>query len=174
MIPGRGRTELRATYNKPVQEEDGTVVGRVDDVANRIRNPKATTITLHSDDRWFRPGIKIVDGAFRVEDVTPCRFRLALVEACTVLAETDWFELMPAATVDTVVLTTDPAGGAVFTVERSEGTAGFEPKLYLRRSKRGSSTAVPIGRHREVHADNLTPGDYTFSGYFKGMVSLKA
>lgn len=173
VIPDRGRTELRATYDKPVKQEPGVVIGRVDDAAGRIGNVNAATITLHSDARWFRPGIAIEDGAFEIDRVKPCRFRLVLKEEDAVLAESDWFEMKPAATVDTGVLITEPAGGVRFTVKRDPGTEAFEPTLYLRRGK-GSSTRIGLGRRTELLADNLTPGDYTISGYHKGMVSLNS
>ena len=173
VIPGRGRTELHATYDKPVKKKPGIVVGRIDDAGSRIQNLNAVTITLHSDDSWFRPGNKVENGAFHIDSVKPCRFRLTLKEEETVLAESDWFELLPASTTDTGVLVTEPGGSVLITVARDEGAEAFEPKLYLRRADRGSSTTIPLGRQNEVHAKNLTPGVYAISGYFKGMVSVK-
>ena len=173
LVPDRGRVELRAPFDRPVKELDGIVIGRVDDVARRIKNPQAVTVTLHSDANWFRNGGKIVEGVFRFERVTPCRFRLALQEDANVLAQSDWFELQPAATMDTGVLRTVPGGSAKVYLTRQAGTQAFEPKLYLRRGSFGDSTVVDVGRNVEVVADNLTPGEYEVTGYATGLVSLR-
>ncbi len=174
IIPNRGRVELRAPFNKPVKHKNGIVIGRIDDMAGRIRNPKAARVILHSDKRWFREDGKIVDGAFRFERVTPCRFRLTLMEGSTTLAQSDWFELLPAATVDTGVLTTEPGGRAKITIVRPKGTESFEPQLYLKREGDARGTVIELGRNAEAIADNLTPGEFKITGYFKGMVTLRA
>lgn len=174
LVPKRGRVELRAAFDKPIKQKTGTVIGRVADLAGRIRNLKATRVILHSDKRWFREDGKVVDGAFRFENVRPCRFRLTLMEGSTPLADSDWFDLLPAATVDAGVLTTVPCGAAKITIERPQGSATFQPKLYLRRVGATRSTVVEIGKSTEAVADNLTPGEYTITGYAKGMVTLRA
>ncbi len=173
LVPDRGRIELRAPFGRPVEEQDGIVIGRVDDVARRIKNPQAATVTLHSDANWGRDGGKIVEGVFRFERVTPCRFRLTLKEGTNVLAQGDWFELQPAATMDTGVLRTVPGGSAKIYLARQTGTQACEPKLYLRQGSFGDSTVVDVGRNVEVVADNLTPGEYEVTGYATGMVSLR-
>ena len=172
VVPGRGRVSLRATYDKPVEKEDGVVIGRIDDAAGRIRNPKAAHVVLHSDERWFREDGAIVDGAFRFDRVTPCRFRLSLVEEQTVLASSGWHELTPAATVDAGVLTTVPAGVAQVTLTRTPGAENFEPKLYLRRDGDARSTVVPAGRAVELRIDSLSPGEYSIRCFGRGMVSI--
>lgn len=173
IVPDRGRVELRATFDKPVKQENGIVIGRIDDVAGRLRNPKAARVTLQSDQRWFREDGQIVDGAFRFERVTPCRFRLGLMEGSVVIAQSDWFELLPAATLDTGVLRTEPAGSAKIFVTRQPGAEALEPKLYLRADEFIHSTTIELGRRVEVLVDNLTPGEYAVTGYAKGMVSLR-
>ncbi len=173
VFPSLGRTVLQATYNKPEKKARGHVIGRIDDVAGRIRNPLAATITLRSEANWFRAGNKVKNGAFRIENVRPGRFQLTLMENETAIAESEWFDLQPAATIDTGALTTGPAGSVRFVIERGEGTELHEPKLYLRGSGQKSATTIEVGRRDEVLADNLTPGDYRLTGHFRGMVNLR-
>lgn len=174
IVPDQGPVEITVEYDKPKKEVPGTVSGRIADAGGRIRNPKATTVTLDSDAGWFFPGNKVVDGAFRFEQVRPCRFRVILKEEETVLASTDWFELAAAGEVDVGVLTTEPAGALRIHVARAEGAEDFEPKLYLRREGDPLSTTIAPGRSADVLVPNLTPGDYEVSGWFKGMIGVKA
>lgn len=173
VVPDQGQVEIQLDYDKPVKLVPGTVRGRIADAGRRIGNPNAITLTLHSDARWFRPGIKVEGGAFRVEDIKPCRFRLVLKENDTVLACTDWHELPAAGDVDIGVLTTEPGGAVRIRVVREAGTENFEPKLHLRRDGAPLSTIVELGMRNEALIESLTPGDYEVSGYFKGMVSVK-
>jgi protocatechuate 3,4-dioxygenase beta subunit len=170
--PDRGRAELRATHDKPVKKAPGTVIGRIDDPGLRIRNPKAVTVTLSSAERWFRDGGKIVDGAFRFERVTPCRFRLTLMENEAVLAHSDWFELEAGAQLDTGVLRTVPGGSVRISAQRDAGANGIAPTLYLRHDEAPRSTSVAL-EGDEVLVDNLTPGHYQVTGYGKGLVAIK-
>ncbi len=174
VIPNKGRTVLQATYDKPTKQKHGNVIGRIDDVAGRIRNPSGTTITLHSDARWSRSGRKINNGAFRFKSVPPCRFRITLKENRTVLAESGWFDLKPAATLDVGTLITEPGGEVRIVLERATGTERLEPEIYLKRPQDKSSTVIQAGRRTELVADNLTPGDFNVTGYCNGMVSLNA
>lgn len=173
VVPDQGPVEITVEYDKPQKQVPGTVRGRIADAGGRIRNPMAATVTLHSDAGWFRPGIKVVDGAFLVEEVEPCRFRVILVEEETVLAATDWFLLAAAGEVDVGVLTTEPGGALRIHVVRGNGAEGFEPKLYLRRDGDPLGTTIAPGRREDVLAASLTPGDYQVSGWFKGMIAVK-
>ena len=53
IVPDRGPVELRASFNKPVKQKSGTVIGRIDDVAGRIRNLKAATVRLQSEQMGY-------------------------------------------------------------------------------------------------------------------------
>jgi len=170
--PGQGRVELRATHDKPIKKEPGTVIGRIDDLGLRIRNPKAVTVTLSSDERWFRDGGKVVDGAFRFDRVTPCRFRLTLMENEAVLGHSGWFELEPGAQLDTGVLQTVAPGSLRITAQRGAGAETVRPKLYLRHDASPRSTTVTLDGD-SVLIENLTPGHYKISGYAKGLVAIK-
>lgn len=44
VVPDRGSVELRVGYDKPAAKVRGTVRGRIDDVAGRIRNANAATV----------------------------------------------------------------------------------------------------------------------------------
>lgn len=173
IVPDQGPVEVTVEYDKPQKEVPGKVRGRIADVGARIRNPIAATVTLHSDEGWFRPGIKVVDGAFKVDEIKPCRFRIILKESETVLASTDWFELATAGDVDVGVLTTEPGGALRVRVARAKGAEEFEPKLYLRRDGDPMSTTIELGRADQGMAASLTPGAYEVSGYSKGMVSVR-
>ncbi|MCA8973688.1 MAG: carboxypeptidase regulatory-like domain-containing protein, partial [Planctomycetes bacterium] len=174
IVPDRGPVEMTFDFDKPQQEVPGTVSGRVDDAGGRIRNPENVTVTLNSDAGWFRTGIKVENGAFRAEDIKPCRFRLVLEEGGTVLASTDWFELKAAADVDVGALVTEPGGALHLRVARGASAAEFEPKFYLRRDGDPRSTTVEPGRRDDVLVESLTPGEYEVSGHQKGMVRVKA
>lgn len=173
IVPDREPVEIQFDYDKPVEGLPGTISGRIADAGNRIRNPGAVTVTLQSDARWFRPGNEVVDGAFRVEDVKPCKFRLILKENDTVLACTDWSELTSGGNVDVGILTTEPSGSLRIRAARGAGTEAFEPEIYLRREDDPMSTSVELGRRDEVLVENLTPGDYELSAYEAGMVYVK-
>ena len=173
IVPNRGPVELTVDYDKPVKLRPGTVRGRIDDAAHRIQNANAATVTLSSDASWFRSGIKIEDGAFRIDDVTPCRFRISLVENETTLAYTDWFDLPESGDVDVGMVTTEPAGGLRVRIRRTAGTEEFDPKMYLQRDGAPTSTTVQLGRGNELLVENLSPGSYSIRAYFKGMVSVK-
>ncbi|MCR9245851.1 MAG: carboxypeptidase-like regulatory domain-containing protein [bacterium] len=174
VAPNSGRVELRTNYDKPVKQAHGVLVGRIEDTGNRIKNPNAATIVMHSDAGWFRDGIKLDNGAFRIERIKPSRCHVTLMEADCALAQSEWFDIAPAATVDLGTLTTEPAGAARIHVDRTPGTEAFEPSLSLKREGDGRSTRIPLGRKNEVVADNLTPGRYTVRGWTKGMVSLRS
>ncbi|MEZ6036361.1 MAG: carboxypeptidase-like regulatory domain-containing protein [Planctomycetota bacterium] len=173
IVPDQEVIEFTVDYDKPQKKVPGTVRGRIADAGARIRNPKAATVTIHSDAGWFRPGIELQDGAFVVDEVEPCRFRVVLKEGETVLASTDWFDLVAAGDVDIGVLATEPGGAVQVQVSRAKGAEDFEPKLYLRRDGDPLSTTVELGRAAEALVDNLTPGTYEVSGYYKGMQSVK-
>lgn len=174
VVPDRAPVELTVEYDKPQKVAPGTVRGRIADTGARIRNPIAATVTLNSDAGWFRPGIKVEGGAFVVDEVEPCRFRIILKEGETVLASTDWFELAAAGDVDVGLLTTEPGGALRVHASRAKGAEGFEPKLYLRRDGDPLSTTIALGRADEAFADSMTPGTYEVSGYCKGMLSVKS
>ncbi|MCB9878064.1 MAG: carboxypeptidase regulatory-like domain-containing protein [Planctomycetes bacterium] len=174
IVPDRELVEFTVEYDKPQKKVPGTVRGRIADAGARIRNPKAATVTIHSDAGWFRPGIALTDGAFVVDEVEPCRFKVVLKEGESVLASTDWFELVAAGDVDIGTLTTEPGGALHVQVSRAKGADDFEPKLYLRRDGDPMSTTIELGRAGEARADNLTPGRYEASCYFKGMQSVKS
>jgi len=174
IAPDSGRVELRAPFDKPVKLEDGHVTGRIDDLAGRITNPKAASVTLQSEKNWFRPDGPIVDGAFEFRDVTPGRFRIILVEGDNAIAHSGWHDLAPAATLDVGVLSTQPAGGLRLLVDRGPDTDACEPRLYLTRDGDSRGTKVELGRKSEVAVPNLTPGSYRISGYFTGMVPVSA
>ena len=171
--PNAGLVELRAPYDKPVEQVPGRVFGRVDDAGQRIRQPAAVQVELHSDQRWLRTDGKLKDGAYQFERVDPCRFRIVLLDNGTLLAESDWFELPPAGTVDAGVLRTVPAGSLQITLQRGAGCEAAEPKLYLRRNGDTQSTVVEPGLGNEALAGNLTPGDYEITGYCKGVCRME-
>ncbi len=173
VVPDRGRIELRVGYDKPVKEEPGRVTGRIDDAGQRISNPLAARVVMHSDQRWFREDGKIENGAFSFDDVTPCRFRLSLMEGEQALAYSDWFELPAGGVVDAGVLRTEPAGAVRILLNRGDGADMLEPKLYLKEVGSPRSTVVAVGRRSECLVENLTPGDYEVTGYFRGMVPLR-
>ncbi len=170
--PGQGRVELRATHDKPIEQAPGAVLGRVDDAGLRIRNPKAVRVMLASDERWFRDGEELVDGAFRFDRVKPCRFRLALLEDDAVLAHSDWFELLPGAQLDVGVLRTVAGGSVKVTAVRGPGTEAATPKLYLRHASAPRSTQVSLTSD-EVLVESLTPGSYEVTGFFKGICRIQ-
>ncbi|MCK5942761.1 MAG: carboxypeptidase regulatory-like domain-containing protein [Planctomycetes bacterium] len=170
--PGQGRVELRATFDKPVKQAPGAVFGRIDDPGLRIRNPKTLRVVLSSDSGWFRNGDEIVAGAFRFERVTPCRFRLTLMEDDAVLAHTDWFELAAGAQLDVCVLRTVAGGSVRVLAERGPGAEQAAPKLYLRHDDAPRSTAATLTGD-ELLVDNLTPGHYTVTGYGEGLTNLR-
>ncbi len=174
IIPDRGQVELRATYDKPVKGKGGKITGRIDDVGGRIRNEKAVHVVLNygSNSRSFRE-VKVENGAYVFEKVSPGKFRITLVETACVLTQTDWFELPPAGEVEAPILRTEAAGAAKITLVRPEGTEALEPKIYLKRVGDGRSTLVEAGRGTECASDNLTPGQYKITGYATGMVALR-
>ncbi len=172
IVPDQGRVELRATFDKPIKKAKGTVTGRVDDLGLRIKNIKNAFVTLHSEERWFREGDKLVDGTFTFDEVTPCRFRLVLKEGDTVLGISDWHELLPGAQLDTGVLQTKPGGSVRIQVTRDAGTEACEPKLYFRGDGGVSSSVVRLGLRNEVLVTSLSPGQYRVTGYYKGMASI--
>jgi len=172
IVPNKGRLELHATWNKPVKKASGTVTGRVDDLGLRIQNSNNAYVSLHSEERWFREGDKLVDGNFTFTKVTPCKFRLVLMEGNTVLAESDWHELLPGAQLDTGVLQTVPGGHLHVTAVRQPGTAACKPTLYLRSPDATRSTQSAFGTSNEVSVRSLTPGTYSATIYGKGMASV--
>ncbi len=172
VVPDQGIVEFTVDYDKPVKQATGTVSGRIADSGARIQNPNNVTVTINSDAGWFRPGVKIENGAFRVEDVKPCKFRVILKEGETVLASSDWHELPPGGDVDTGVLATETGGSLRVLVNRDARATEFEPNFYLRRDGDALGTRVEIGRKSEIVAASLTPGDYKITAYFKGMVAL--
>lgn len=171
--PNAGLVELRAPFDKPVEHAPGRVVGRIDDVGLRIRQPAAVQVELHSDQRWLRTDGKLTDGAYQFDRVDPCRFRIVLLESGTLLAESDWLELPPAGTVDAGVLFTVPAGSLQIVLQRGAGCEAAQPKLYLRRGSDTQGSVVEPGLGDEVLAGNLTPGDYEISGYGEGVCRLE-
>lgn len=170
--PNSGLVELRAPFDKPVEQAPGRVVGRVDDAGMRIRQPAAVQIELHSDQRWLRTDGKLEDGAYTFERVDPGRFRIVVLEGGTVLAESDWLELPPAGVVDAGVLRTVPAGSLQIVLQRGAGCEDVQPKLYLRRNGDTKSSLVEPGLADQALAGNLTPGDYEITGYAKGICKL--
>ncbi|MCU0866245.1 MAG: carboxypeptidase-like regulatory domain-containing protein [Planctomycetes bacterium] len=171
--PNAGLVELRAPYDKPVEQAPGRVVGRIDDAGRRIRQPAAVQVELHTDRRGQWTDDKLEDGAYRFERVDPCRFRIALLENGTLLAESDWFELPAAGAVDAGVLRTVPAGALQIVLQRGAGCEAAQPKLYLRRNGDTQSSVVEPGLGNEALAANLTPGDYELLGYFKGVCRME-
>jgi protocatechuate 3,4-dioxygenase beta subunit len=176
LVPDQGKIEVRAEFDKPVKVEPGVVIGRIDDRGGRIRNPGAATVTLHIGNSSWRDGGKIVDGAFRIEDVKPGRHRVTLVEGNTVLACSDWFEVASAATTDAGALVTEPGGALRITIDRDQNSREFEPTLALRRDgdPGTGSYRISLSRATEYLAENLTPGDYDISCFGKGIKSHKA
>lgn len=172
IVPDRGRIELRATYDKPIEQKPGRVTGRIDDVGGRITNLAAVTVTLETK-RGSWPGGKIENGTFRFERVDPCDFCIVLKQDQTTLATSEWFTLAPAGSVDTGALRTVPGGAARIIVARAEGTQACEPKLYLSTNEARGSSVFELGRASELMATNLTPGTYTISGYATGVLPLK-
>jgi len=172
LVPGQGQIELRATHDKPISREPGSISGRIDDASDRITNLKAVVMVLLSEQRWFREGP--LDGeVFRFENVSPGRYRVLMLEGRSAIAQTDWFEVLPAAETDFGVITTEPAGQARIRVVRRHGAEGFGPKLYLRRDGFARSTVVDLGLADEIAIDDLTPGNYTITGSAAGMVALR-
>lgn len=176
LVPDRGRLEVRADFDKPVKAEPGTVIGRIDDRAGRIRNPGAVSVTLHVGSSSWRSGGEITDGAFRLKDVAPGSHRVSLVEGATVLASTDAFEVTAGSTVDAGVLVTEPGGALRITFRRGAAAAECEPTIVLRRDGDPvtGSNRITIGRADEYVADNLTPGDYDISCFGSEIKSHKA
>ena len=170
--PGQARAELRATHDKPVKLALGKVLGRIDDAGLRVRNPHDLRVVLASDQRWFRDGGEVENGAFSFDRVTPCRFRLTLQEGDAVLAHSGWFELQPGAELDVGVLRTVPGGSVRVRATRGPGAEDAAPTLYLRHEDASRSTVVTLTRD-EQRIDNLTPGTYRVTGYDKGLVSIK-
>lgn len=170
--PGQARAELRATHDKPVKLAPGKVLGRIDDAGLRVRNPNDLRVVLASDQRWFRDGGEVENGAFSFDRVTPCRFRLTLQEGDAVLAHSDWFELQPGAELDVGVLRTVPGGSVRVRATRGAGAEDAAPTLYLRHEDASRSTVVTLTSD-EQRIDNLTPGAYQVTGYDKGLVSIK-
>lgn len=173
IVPDRGRVELKAPFDKPVKQAPGSVLGRVDDVGGRIENPKAARVALMSDRNWFRDDGALVDGAFRFDDVEPCRFRLALMEEESTLACSDWFELLPGAVLDTGVLTTVPGGAVHVTVTRASGTEECAPKLWFQQDGAPRGTSLEIGRASEAQVGSLTPGSYRVTAWAKNMAYVE-
>ena len=170
--PGQARAELRATHDKPVKLAPGKVLGRIDDVGLRVRNPNDLRVVLASDQRWFRDGGKVEDGAFSFERVTPCRFRLTLQEGEAVLAHSGWFELEEGAELDVGVLRTVPGGGVRVRAARGPGAEAAAPTLYFRHEDASRSTVVTLTSDEQL-VENLTPGRYKVTGYDKGLVSIR-
>lgn len=175
LVPDQGRVEVRAEFDKPVEQKPAVVIGRIDDRAGRIRNPSAASITLHIGTNSWRDGGKLVDGAFRLEDVEPGRHRVSLVEGTTVIVCSDWFEVAPASTTDAGVLVTEPGGALRIGVDRGPNGAELEPTLALRRDgdPGTGSYQIPLGRANEYLAENLTPGDYDVTCFGSGLKSDK-
>lgn len=171
--PNSGLVELRAPFDKPVEHEPGKVVGRVDDVGLRIKQPAAVRVELHTDQRWLRTDGKLVDGAYQFDRVDPCRFRIVLIEGETLLAESGWHQLLPAGSVDAGVLRTEPPGSMQIGLERGAGCEAAQPKLYLRRTGDTRSSIVEPGLGNQALAGNLTPGDYEITGYGDGICRLE-
>lgn len=174
VVPNTGRVELRATWDKPVKKPTGGVIGRVDDQGSRVGNMNNAYVVLSSEDRWFREGDKLVNGSFAFKDVTPGRFRLVLMEGGSVLAESDWHELLPGARLDTGVLQTKPGGSVRIHVTRRPGAESCTPKLYFRQAEASRSSSVDLGTHNEVLVKSLSPGTYTVTGNAKGMTRINA
>lgn len=176
LVPDQGKIEVRADFDKPIKVAPGVVIGRIDDQGGRIRNPSAATITLHIGTNSWSDGGKIVDGAFRIEEVKPGRHRVSLVEGNTVLACSDWFEVTSAATTDVGALVTEPGGALRIAIDRGANEAEFEPTLALRRDgdPGTGSYRIPLGRATEYLAENLTPGDYDVSCFGRGLKSHKS
>ncbi|MGC6487296.1 MAG: carboxypeptidase regulatory-like domain-containing protein [Planctomycetota bacterium] len=170
--PGQGRAQLRATHDKPVKLAPGKVLGRIDDAGLRIRNPKDLRVVLASDQRWFRDGGEVEDGAFSFDRVTPCKFRLTLQQGEAVLAHSGWFELQAGAELDVGVLRTVPGGEVLVRAERGAGAEDATPTLYFRHEDASRSTVVTLTGD-EQRVENLTPGRYQVTGYEKGLVAIK-
>lgn len=172
IVPDQGRTELRATWDKPVKQAQGIVTGRVDDIGLRIKNAENAYVSIHSEGGWFRTGDKLVDGTFKFDKVTPCRFLLVLKEGDTVLGTSAWHELLPGAQLDTGILQTKPGGSVQIRVTREPGTEACEPKLFFRREGAANSTVVSLGIGNEKLVSSLTPGTYRVTGFYKGMANI--
>ena len=164
--------ELTAPFEQPLAQANGTVLGRIDDAGSRITDAATARVVLVSDQRWSRSDDGLENGAFRFDDVTPGRMRLALMQGNTTLATGDWFELLPGAMLDIGVLRTAPGGAVHIRVTRGAGCEGFEPTFHLRRSGASGRTVVALGTQDAVDVPNLTPGDYTVSGHARGMAAI--
>ncbi len=171
LVPDQGKVEIRADFDKPAKVEPGVVTGRIDDRGGRIRNPRAATVTLHIGNASWREGAEIKDGAFRIKDIEPGRCRVSLVEGTSVLAVSDWFEVVAAATVDAGVLVTEPGGALRITIDRDANAANLEPKIVLRRDgdPGTGSSIITLRNATEYLAENLTPGEYEVSCFGSGL-----
>lgn len=174
LVPGPGKIELRAPFDKPVKLESGDVSGRIDDVGLRVTNWKDVRVVLMSDQRWFRDNGKVVESAFRFDGVEPCRFRLALMQGTAELATSEWFELKPGAQLDTGSLATVPGGSVRVRASRPEELNMTECSLWLKRDGAARSTKVEFGTTSEMLVENLTPGIYELTAYPEGGMPVKA
>ncbi len=168
VVPEQGSVELRAPYPKPVEGATGEVIGRVDDAGGRIPHTKAIEIHLTTERGW-RPNIEFADGAFRVEDVEPGRYRILVMVDQTAVAQTDWFEVGESETIDVGTLRTEPPQSLVIKLDRGPDALEVEPRVFLTRKGWTRGAQVEMGRLSEARLDNLTAGNYEVSASGTGM-----
>lgn len=171
LTPGGGRIELRAPFDKPVEKKPAVVTGRVDDAGRRLDDTAKPSVLLISEDYSWRTDSALDDLAFRFDKVQPGRHRLVVMAGATVIAESTWFDVGEAQTLDAGAVTTELGGNIALSLPRDAATRSIEPTLYFRIG-RGRQTVVKAGQRSELQIPNMTPGHYSVRGYGDGIATV--
>ncbi len=172
VVPDQGPIEIRASFDKPVELEEGKVTGRLVDAGGRLTNPKAATVLLVTESfSWYTANLD-EEGRFRFDRVDPGRLRLVVMDGETMVHEVEAFELAPAEERDVGTITTSGVVAEVrVKIRRAPGAEEFEPSISLRREDRVRGVGVKPGGVDEVVIGNIEPGDYRWTLYCPGGVS---
>ncbi len=170
--PDRGRVELVASFDKPVELALGTVRGVIDDAGERAENPDLLAPVLESDKNFFRVYVERDGPSFVFPDVKPGRYKPVVLVGDNPVFAGEWFELAPGANVDLGVLETEPGGSVLIRVARDKLTESAEPRMFLRQDGVMNSRSVEVGSAAEVLVDNLNAGTYTVGAHGDGMLMV--
>ena len=169
--PDRGGVELVASFDKPVELENGTVRGVIDDAGERAENPDLLAPILESDRNFARVFVKRDGMSFVFPGVEPGRYRPVILVAENPVFRGDWITLEPGQDLDLGTLKTEPGGSVLVHFKRDEATQAVEPRLYFH-SGGMYGRSVELAQAEEMLVDNMSAGEYTVSVYATGMVSM--
>ncbi|HVS12220.1 MAG TPA: sigma-70 family RNA polymerase sigma factor [Planctomycetota bacterium] len=171
--PDQGEIRLVASFDKPIEQTSGVVLGRIDDAGRRLANPGALSVILETRGNSWRVNPEIDSERFRFEGVEPGDYKVVAFSGEDVIHAGEWFTLAAGEERDLGTLVTELGATAVLSLERAKGTEAAEPVAYLRPADTNQGRRVEFGLDSERRIENLSAGSYAVRLYGKGIAAAQ-